>query len=94
MEVVSVTPAERRLRAKIAVNVRLAKYDPHELTRGARERRERQDRLRAPYERQIDPYNTLPPMERRRRAGHLMQADLYREELRALREGRQAEAAS
>lgn len=59
----ALTPEQRRIRAQIAVNTRLATEDPVVMTAPAR--RAFLDR----FEREVDPEGVLDPAERARRAG-------------------------
>jgi hypothetical protein len=61
-----------------------AKHDPLETTAAAHAA------LWARYEAQADPDQRLDPAERRRRARHLMQADLARGRLAKLKQQREA----
>ncbi|MFG2016515.1 hypothetical protein [Actinomadura geliboluensis] len=64
----SLTPAQRSLRASIAANARLANEDPVEMTAPAR--KAFLDR----FEKQVDPDGILDPAERARRAEHARKA--------------------
>jgi hypothetical protein len=65
-----------------------ARHDPRETTKAANAA------VWAKYESQADPDGHLEPEERRRRARHLMQADLARARLAALRRKREEQAAA
>src|SRR5919201_4222223 len=80
------TLAERSLRASAAAHAMHARHDPRETTKAANAA------VWAKYERQADPDGRLEPEERRRRAAHLMQADLARGRLAALRRQRYEQA--
>jgi hypothetical protein len=79
---------ERSLRAQAAAHAMHARHDPHETTKAANAA------LWVKYERQADPSGQLEPEERRRRARHLMQADLARGRLAALRRRREEQVAA
>ena len=83
------TPLGRSLRAQVAAHEKLARHDPHEATKAATAA------VWAKYERLADPTSQLEPDERRRRARHLIQADLARGRLAKLKQERaQREAAA
>lgn len=82
------TSAERRERARAAAYAKHAKTAPHEATAAAVQA------MWARYEAQADPDGTLDPAERRRRAKHLIQADLARGRLAQLRREREAQEAA
>lgn len=68
----SLTPAQRKLRAQIAANSRWSKEDPAPTAaRG-------QAGLQARFEREVDPDGTLEPAERVRRAGAARKAHFQR----------------
>lgn len=68
----SLTPAQRSLRASIAANARLANEDPVAMTAPAR--KAFLDR----FEKQVDPDGVLDPAERARRAEHARKAHFKR----------------
>lgn len=68
----ALTPEQRKLRAQIAANTRLAAEDPVEMTAPAR--KAFLDR----FEKQVDPDGTLDPAERGRRAEHARRAYFQR----------------
>ena len=82
------TPLERSLRASAAAHAMHARHDPHETTKAAHAA------TWARYERQADPDGHLDPDERRRRARHLLKADLARARLAALRRQREDKEAA
>jgi hypothetical protein len=78
----SLTPAQRSLRARIAANARVARpdYDGRKATEAAtRARIER-------YYDQVDPTGTLPPHVREQKARAAWRADMDRARLRRSRE--------
>lgn len=75
----ALTPEQRRLRAQIAANTRLANEDPVEMTAAAR--KAALDR----FEKQVDPDGTLDPAERARRAEHARRAYFQRLALKSAR---------
>jgi hypothetical protein len=84
---VSLTPAERRLRAQIAANTRWAKEDPAaNAARG-------QAGLIARFEREVDPEGVLAPAERQRRAEALRRAHMGRMALAAAKARRTKQGA-
>lgn len=67
------TPAERRLRARLAANARWAKTDDRAAaTQAAR------DGLTAKFEREVDPDGALDPRERARRVENARAAHMNR----------------
>src|SRR6266545_6144394 len=66
------SPAERRLRARLAAHSMHARHDARETTAKARAA------FLARFEREVDPDGTLPPKERRRRAEHARSAHFTR----------------
>lgn len=86
------TPDERSLaqslRASAAAHAMHARHDPHQTTKAANAA------LWSKYEALADPANQLGPEERRRRARHLMSADLQRGRLAALRRKRDEQVAA
>jgi hypothetical protein len=80
-----VTPQERSLRASAAAHAMHARHDPRETTKAANAA------VWAKYEGLADPAKQLEPEERRRRARHLMQADLARGRLAKLKQQREAQ---
>lgn len=65
----SLTPAERSMRAKLAAHKRWAKEaDPRAATHAARKA------MASKFEREVDPDGTMDPAERFRRAEHLRKA--------------------
>jgi hypothetical protein len=86
----ALTPAQRRLRGKIAVNTRWSREDPAPTAaRG-------QAGLQARFEREVDPEEILPPEERARRAKAAHKAHMQRLALRSaqIRGARKATAAA
>jgi hypothetical protein len=84
------TPAQLKLRAKIAANTRWSKEDPAPTAaRG-------QAGLQARFEREVDPDGTLSPQERTRRAEAARKAHMQRLALRSsqARAARKAGAAT
>jgi hypothetical protein len=65
-----------------------ARHDPHETTKAANAA------VWAKYEALADPARQLDPEERRRRARHLMHADLQRGRLAALRRKREEQTSA
>jgi hypothetical protein len=79
---------QRSLRAKAAAHAMHAQYDPHQTTAAAHAA------LWRKYEAQANPDERLDPEERRRRARHLMHADLARSRLAKLKQQREAREAA
>ncbi len=71
------SPAERRLRARLAAHSMHARHDARETTAKARAA------FLARFEREVDPDGTLPPQERARRAEHARSAYFARLSLNA-----------
>lgn len=68
----ALTPAQRKLRAQIAANIRWSREDPQaNAARG-------QAGLQARFEREVDPSNELPLPERLRRAEAVRKAHMQR----------------
>jgi hypothetical protein len=82
------TPFERSLRASAAAHAKHARHDPYESTKAA------MAGTWAKYEKQADPDGLLDPNERRRRARHLLKADLARVRQAALRRSREEQEAA
>lgn len=78
------TPLESKLRASAGAHAMHARNDPHQITAAAQAARWAQ------YEQKADPEGQLEPEERRRRARHLMAADLARGRLAQLKQQREA----
>jgi len=68
----SMTPAERSLRAKIGAHALHSRYDGTVITAPAR------STFLATFERQVDPDGVLPEGERQRRADHALRAHMAR----------------
>jgi hypothetical protein len=82
------TPEERRIRSRIAAYAKHAQHDPRESTAPA------VAAMFAKYEALADPQGTLDPTERRRRARHLIHADLARAQLAKLKRERESREAA
>jgi hypothetical protein len=77
--VLSLTPAQRTLRARVAAYARAAKYDGREVTRPAYNGR------MAKLAAQVDPEGTLPEIERQRRAYAALRSQMSALSLKASR---------
>src|SRR6266508_5594217 len=80
------SPAERRLRARLAAHSMHARHDARETTAKARAA------FLARFEREVDPDGTLPPQERARRAEHARSAYFARLSLAAAKARRTKQA--
>ncbi len=80
----SISPAERRLRARLAAYAQHGHRDPREATAKARAA------FLAKFERDADPAGVLPPEERRRRAESLRRAHFARLALASVKARRKA----
>jgi len=83
------TPGERRLIGRLGAYTMLARHDPLEITRSAREA------FRSKFEHDVDPDGVLPLEERLRRAemarkAHFTRLALKSAEVRRKRSGRQS----
>jgi hypothetical protein len=89
----ALTPAQRKLRGRIAANTRWSREDPAPTAaRG-------QAGLQARFEREVDPEGTLAPDERARRAqaahkAHMQRLALRSAQIRSARKATAAEAAT
>jgi hypothetical protein len=81
------SPEERSLRASLAAHAMHAQHDSRDTTAAAHAARW------AKYEQLVDPEGHFGPAERRRRARHLMRADLARARLAGLRRKREEQEA-
>jgi hypothetical protein len=75
----SMSPAERSLRAKIGAHALHSKYDGTVVTERARAK------FMSSFERQVDPEGVLPEAERLRRADHARRAHMAKLALRSAR---------
>lgn len=75
----SLTPEERRLRARVAANTRWSREDPAEQANKMR------GGFRRKFEREVDPNGELPQVERERRARAALRAHMARLALKSSR---------